>query len=316
MTYSSQSDVLSWVRIQDGDEYYLRHKCSLKQQLWEVWIALFISEGIFSSFLSQEIWRGRHICPQLFTAASPCCLLPSSQLPPQSTHKRKKARAGRGNKFTYPWRKSDLNKRNWKADHASMISIFWNIQLSHWDKEKELQKPIPDILRGGVFSVPILCGEVSSMLQGTLGNKIFTGKKNIGLWGILYLLCYWCCYSFPISVPLPAVPFIFLSPSSFSTSYCLFLPLPMFAHLLHLLYKKEKKKDVSVPSVSSCLFRWHFPQVTGKQNSEKWIALGCAPRVKFEMTLPGWRSGSMATTEAPETPCSCESWQTTEHFVF
>lgn len=242
MTYSSQSDVLSWVRIQDGDEYYLRHKCSLKQQLWEVWIALFISEGIFSSFLSQEIWRGRHICPQLFTAASPCCLLPSSQLPPQSTHKRKKARAGRGNKFTYPWRKSDLNKRNWKADHASMISIFWNIQLSHWDKEKELQKPIPDILRGGVFSVPILCGEVSSMLQGTLGNKIFTGKKNIGLWGILYLLCYWCCYSFPISVPLPAVPFIFLSPSSFSTSYCLFLPLPMFAHLLHLLYKKEKKK--------------------------------------------------------------------------
>lgn len=101
--------------------------------------------------------------------------------------------------------------------------------------------------------------------------KIFTGKKNIGLWGILYLLCYWCCYSFPISVPLSAVPFIFLSPSSFSTSHYLILTLlPMFAHLLHLLYKQtNEKKNVSVPSVSSSLFRWHFPQVTGKQNSDK-----------------------------------------------
>lgn len=148
--------------------------------------------------------------------------------------------------------------------------------------------------------------------------KIFTGKKNIGLWGILYLLCYWCCYYFPISVPLPAVPFIFLSPSSFSTSHYLFLPLlPMFAHLLHLLYKQINEKKMFQCLLYLPLYLGDiFPSDRKAELWQKWITLGCAPRIKFEMTLPGWRSGSMATTKAPETPCSCESWQTTAHLFF
>ena len=63
--------------------------------------------------------------------------------------------------------------------------------------------------------------------------------------------------------------------------------------------------------------KWQQSRTLTKANC-LWMPsfLGCVPRVKFKMTLPGWRSGSMATTEAPETPSSCEKWQTTEHSGF
>lgn len=121
-------------------------------------------------------------------------------------------------KFTCSQRPSDLSKREWKVDHSGAICCFWETQLSHWGKSRELQKPVP-IWRGGAFLSTIFCGERGTMLQGPQGHRIFRGKKNIDLWGILSLFCHWWWCPFPISAPLPAVLFFFLSPSSSSTFY-------------------------------------------------------------------------------------------------
>lgn len=228
------------------------------------------------------------------------------------------------NKFTYPQRFSDLNKRPRKVDHSGVIQCFWEIQPAQRFKRRELQISVLDILRGGVFFISIFYGEMSPVLQGPLSCRIYTGKKNIGLWDILYVLCYWWCYPFPIWGLLPAMLLFSLSPSSSCTSYSspssLFPLSPPTADICRstvFAFQKKKKEFHSILHLPFYLGDI-FPKRQQKRTLTKanclWMPsfLGCVPRVKFKMTLPGWRSGSMATTEAPETPSSCENWQTTE----
>lgn len=125
-----------------------------------------------------------------------------------------------------------------------------------------------------MFFSSIVYGEVSKMLQGPLVHRIFTAKKNIGLWGILYLFCYWWCCPFPISSPLPSmlffhIPIIFLHfPQAPFPLFILFPLSPPTADIYTSTFCLKKKKKVLVPSVFSSLFRLHFPQMTRKQNSD------------------------------------------------
>lgn len=61
------------------------------------------------------------------------------------------------------------------------------------------------ILRHGVFFTSIVYGEMSKMFQEPPVHRIFTGKKDIGLWGTLNLFCYWWCCPFPMSGPHPSM---------------------------------------------------------------------------------------------------------------
>lgn len=114
----------------------------------------------------------------------------------------------------------------------------------------------------------------------------------------------------------------FLSPSSSSTSYgspsFLFPLSPATADIdtstTFALHKRKFWCLLYLPLYLGYIFpKWQQSRTLTKANCF-WMSsfLGCVPIVKFKMTLPGWRSGSMATTEAPETPSSCENWQTTE----
>lgn len=209
---------LSWVRIQNGDEYGLRHKCGLKWQLWEVWISPFISGRIFSSFIfpdRNEEW-GTSVLSSLPQLA--VCLQHLNFLYRIHLKERRGELVGES-KFTCPQRFSDLSKRPQKVDLSGVVWCFWEIQLAQWFKRRVLQKLVSDILKGGVFFISIFYGEMSPVLQGPLSCRIFTGKKNIHLQDTLYMLCYWWCYPFPIYSPLPAMLLFSLSPSSSCTSY-------------------------------------------------------------------------------------------------
>lgn len=155
------------------------------------------------------------------------------------------------------------------------------------------------------------------MLQGPLSHRIFTGKKNIGL-------C--TCFATGCGLPFPSlvlscynVGVFFLSPSSSSSSPSFLFPfsLPTADICTPTMFALQKRKFrclLYLPLYLGDIFpKWQQSRTLSKANC-LWMPsfLGCVPRVKFKMTLPGWRSGSMATTEAPETPSSCENWQTTE----
>lgn len=134
---------------------------------------------------------------------------------------------------------------------------------------------------------------------------------------VLSLSCLWSssCYAL-----------FFLSPSSSSTSYgspsFLFPLSPPTADICtSTMFALQKRKFwclLYLPLYLGDIFpKWQQSRTLMKANC-LWMPsfLGCVPRVKFKLTLPGWRSGSTATTETPETPSSCENWQTTERSGF
>lgn len=155
MTYSSQSDVLSWVTIQDGDEYGLRHKCSLKQQLWEVWIAPFISGRILSSSLfpgRNEEWSTSVLSSSLQLAV---CLQHLNSL----CRVHMKGRGGEQvveDKLTYPQRLSDLDKRDWKVDYWSGMLLLRDPALTLGQEEGITETSPRHLERGSVFQFCLL----------------------------------------------------------------------------------------------------------------------------------------------------------------